>query len=51
VVALGIVDSIDFTTQTMRIQAPEFDAGKVTSIHVGGVRVDGGKMDPGKIRS
>jgi polynucleotide 5'-hydroxyl-kinase GRC3/NOL9 len=39
VVALGIVESIDLATRTLRIQAPEFDPAKVTSLHVGGVRV------------
>jgi len=35
VVALGIVESIDLTTQILRIRAPGFDPAKVTSIHVG----------------
>jgi polynucleotide 5'-hydroxyl-kinase GRC3/NOL9 len=39
IVALGIVESIDLATRTLRIQAPEFDPAKVTSLHVGGVRV------------
>jgi len=40
VVALGIVKSIDLTTQTLRIRAPEFDPGKITSIHLGAVKVE-----------
>jgi polynucleotide 5'-hydroxyl-kinase GRC3/NOL9 len=40
VVALGIVESIDLSTQTLRIRSPEFDPAKITSIHVGGVRVE-----------
>jgi polynucleotide 5'-hydroxyl-kinase GRC3/NOL9 len=45
VVALGIVMSIDLSTQTLRIRAPEFDPAEVTSIHVGAVRV--GKREHG----
>jgi polynucleotide 5'-hydroxyl-kinase GRC3/NOL9 len=40
VVALGIVESIDIAKQTLRIRAPKFDPAKVTSIHVGVVRVE-----------
>jgi polynucleotide 5'-hydroxyl-kinase GRC3/NOL9 len=40
VVALGIVESIDLATQTLRIRAPEFDPAKIASIHVGAVRVE-----------
>ena len=35
VLALGIVESLDLTTQTLLILAPEFDPEKVTSIHFG----------------
>ena len=40
IVALGIVESIDIAKQILRIRAPEFDAAKITSIHVGSVRMD-----------
>jgi polynucleotide 5'-hydroxyl-kinase GRC3/NOL9 len=40
VLALGIVEEIDGATQTLRIRAPEFDPAKVSSIHVGEVRVE-----------
>jgi len=40
VLALGIVKSIDLMTQTLRIRAPEFDPGKITSIHLGAVKVE-----------
>lgn len=39
VVALGVVESIDLTTNTLRIRSPEFDPAKIMSIHVGAVRV------------
>jgi len=39
VLALGIVESIDIAGQTLRIRAPAFDPGKVSSIHAGAVRV------------
>jgi polynucleotide 5'-hydroxyl-kinase GRC3/NOL9 len=39
VVALGIVESIDFTSQMLHIRAPEFDPATVTSIHVGSAGV------------
>ncbi len=44
VVALGIVESINLTTQTLGIRAPEFDSMKVSSIHVGAVRITGETM-------
>jgi polynucleotide 5'-hydroxyl-kinase GRC3/NOL9 len=44
VVALGIVESTDLPTQTLRIRAPEFGPAKVTSIHVGAVRVGMGAI-------
>ncbi|MDD1670287.1 MAG: AAA family ATPase [Methanomicrobiales archaeon] len=40
VVALGIVESIDLTTQILRIRAPEFDPARVTSIHIGSMKMD-----------
>jgi polynucleotide 5'-hydroxyl-kinase GRC3/NOL9 len=40
VVTLGIVESIDLPTQTLRIRAPAFEDKKITSIHVGAVRVE-----------
>jgi polynucleotide 5'-hydroxyl-kinase GRC3/NOL9 len=46
VVALGIVESIDVAKQTLRIHAPEFDPTKVTSIHVGAVRVESRSGNP-----
>lgn len=41
VVSLGIVESIDLTAETLRIQAPEFDPAQIRSIHVGGMRGEG----------
>jgi polynucleotide 5'-kinase involved in rRNA processing len=39
-IVLGIVESLDLTTQILRIHAPEFDPAKIASIHVGGGRVE-----------
>jgi hypothetical protein len=42
------VESIDFTSQMLHIRAPEFDPATVTSIHAGGVKVDGEREGPRK---
>ncbi len=41
VVALGVVESLDLPNHAIRFSAPSFDRARVTSIHVGSMRIEG----------
>jgi len=40
VLALGIVETIDVTTQILTVRTPEFDPANISSVHVGSIRME-----------